>query len=134
MKITLILDDDLADDYQHEAAERTLSLAEVLADRLARAPGLDPRSRYIILEGRTRERLEAILGGLPLSDAETLLQRTSRLARVHFGDHTLALTPGQMEEIAHMAGKQGKSVEAVVQAAWAKFCEDFFVLLPTRVK
>lgn len=126
------LPDDTAETYRQEANERAMPVVAVLIERLEHAQALDPRNPFLIIEGRNRERLEAILGRLPIRDVETLIERTRRLASVKFGDHEIELTPGQMEELKWRAVKQGKSVEEMIRLAAERFQEVFFTLIPAQ--
>ena len=129
----LQLDDEIALDYQNEAVERGFDdLRPVLADRLRRAIDLDPRHPYLILSDMTLKRIEQALGGLPFQNTDQLVRATERLARIKFGEHELELTPGQLEEIAWTAAKQGKSVDAILKETWGVFCRDFFTLVPHK--
>lgn len=132
MRVTLQLDDDTSEAYSTEALERGVDLEIVLAERLKMAQAMDPRSRYLLLIDNTLSRMEAALGHLPILHAEDLIAKVTRLARVRFGDHSLELTAGQMEEIAWRAGKQGKTVKFMLQAAWERFGAEFFSLLPGK--
>lgn len=125
----LQLDDDVALTYEAEAEARKLDLKAVLVDRLARAQALDPRHRYLILADNTLARAEQALGGMPAANAEDFLGKLNRLAKVKFGEHELELTPGQMEEIAWRATKQGRTVEQLLAETWRVFCADFFTLV-----
>lgn len=131
---SLQLDDETAFHYQTEADEIKQPLYIVLADRLRRAVALDPRHRYVILTDNPLARVEHALGDLPLQSAEELVARVQRLAKIQFGEHELELTPGQMEEIAWRASKQGKTVDAVLQETWRVFCENFFTLVVPGAK
>lgn len=132
MRATVVLDDDTAETYQNEAVERGIDIEIVLAERLKMAQVMDPRSRYLLLIDNTLIRMEQALGHLPILHAEDLIAKVTRLARIRFGDHSLELTAGQMEEIAWRAEKQGKTVEVQVKSAWDRFCEEFFTLLPGK--
>ena len=122
----LSIDDDLYEQYVVEASARYVPVADLLADRLRRAATLDPRSRYLIIEGRTRERLEEKLGLGALQSAEDLLRKVERLARIKFGDHDIPITMGQMQELQHRAQKRQVSVEKLIEEIWQKLSVDFF--------
>ncbi len=132
MRVTLTVDDDTALTYQNEAVERGIDVELVMAERLKLAQAIDPRARYLILIDNTLTRLEQALGHMPLLHAEDLIAKVNRLAKIRFGQHALELTAGQMEEIAWRASKQGKTVEFMLKAAWDRFCEEFFTLLPGK--
>lgn len=125
----LTLADDTALTYQEEAAARKLPLEAVLAERLEHATALDPRGRVLIIEPRSRERLEASLGGLPLLSTEDLISKVQRLARLKFGDHVIEITPGQMEELTWRAHKMGKPIAVMIEEAARVFGETFFSLI-----
>ena len=127
---SLHIDDDLAQTYMDEALERKVPIEQLLQDRLARAVSLDPRQRYVIVVDNPRVRLETILGGGNLQRAEDLVAKVARLARIRFGDHELQLTAGNLEEIAWRANKQGRTIEQMLEIAWARFRETFFTLVP----
>lgn len=124
----LTLPDPLAQAYLHEAEDRNISFEEVLEQRLVCALPLDPRVRPLVVSGMAREQIEDAMGCPPLQNELDLIQQTSRLAKVEFGTHTLKLTPGQTEEIAYRAKKQGKTVDQMLQMVWAAFGEQFFGL------
>lgn len=130
MRLILTVEDDIAEVYKSEATARKIPIEQLIEERIAHAGELDPRERYLIVAGNNRKRLEATLGGLPVLSVEELLQKTARLARIKFGDHTILLSAGQMEELAWRANKLGKSVEDMVQIAYERFAQDFFSLVP----
>ncbi|HET9255391.1 MAG TPA: hypothetical protein VFO16_09345 [Pseudonocardiaceae bacterium] len=130
MIVTVKIDDDIGLTYQEEAGERHLDLQTVLADRLHRAGDLDPRARYLIVTGRTREQLETRLGGMPVVDAQDLLSKVTRMARIGIGDCELTLTPGQLEELTRLAHKQSKTVSRMLSEMWATFTSEFFTRIP----
>lgn len=132
MRVTIDLHDDLADHYRREGDDRCVPLESVIEGRLGAATRLDPRNRYLILDQPVLGELEKKVGGGHLQDNGDLLGKVQRLAQIRFGQHTLELTPGQLEEIAWRAGKQGRSIDQMLQAAYEKFAEDFFTLLPGR--
>lgn len=129
MLVTVTIADDLALEYQEEARERNLTIQEVVTDRVRRAASLDPRQRYIILEGRLLQRMEEVLG-CSLMSAELTLAKVQRLARVKFGAHEIYLTPGQMEELQFRAKKLGQSMDQLLAGMWLKLSEEFFSHVP----
>lgn len=132
MRIIIDLHDDLAASYQKEADARTLPLESVIEGRLGAATRLDPRSRYVIVDQPVLGQLETRLGGGHLQDTGDLLDKVSRLAVIKFGEIELPLTPGQYEELAWKAQKQGRTLDQMLQIAYEKFAEDFFTLIPGR--
>lgn len=125
----LTLADDTALTYQDEADARKIPLETLLAERLEHAQALDPRNRFLILEGNNRSRLERILGELPVLSVDDLISKVHRLARIRFGDHEIALTAGQMEELAWRAHKRGVPVAQMIEEAAREFGVQFFTLL-----
>jgi hypothetical protein len=131
MKVTLSLDDDLADFYTREAASRRMAIGTVINERLTRALPLDPRKRSVVIgDADVIHRLEQALGGGHLLGERDLLGKVERLARIEFGPHTFQITPGQFEELKFRAGKTGRSVEQLVMDMYTKMSEDFFRAVP----
>ncbi len=130
MRMTIELPDDLADYYRREADERTLSIESVVEGRLAAATRLDPRRRYVVVDQPALGKVEEKLGGGHLQDSGDLLAKVQRLVKIDFEGHELRLTPGQLEELAYRAKKQGRTLGDMVQAAYDKFAGDFFTLVP----
>lgn len=126
MKVELTIPDEMGEFYAHEGQARNQTLAAVMVDRLERAKDLHPLGRYVIVTGKTREALETQLGGGHLLNAEDLLGKVTRIAKIQFGHHQILLTAGQMEELTHRAGKRGKSVEFLIEEIWKKLQAEFF--------
>ncbi|SRR6266487_1132009 len=127
MKITLSLDDDLAECYQKEAASRRVPIGAVIAQRLTDARSLDPRKRgFVVADAQVLQELESILGGGSLVSERTLVEKVRRLARIRFGDHTFQITPGQFEELAFRAKKTGRTVEQLVADLYQRMAQDLF--------
>jgi len=129
MILNLRVDDETYQHYADEAEATGSQPILVIEDRLKRALVLTPNSRYIILADGTRDRMEQILGGGSLKSAEDLLTRVQRLGHVKFGEHTIEITPGQMEEIIYRAAKMGRSVDDLIKEAYGIFARDFFTLI-----
>lgn len=130
MRIVLHVHDDLYQRYERESDDRNIPVASVLEDRLVAAVPLDPRSPFLVVTGDALKALEAATGHLPLITPAGLVAKVERLARIKFGDHVLTLTPGQYEEIAWRANKQGKTIEQMIEIAFRTFAEQFFTLVP----
>jgi hypothetical protein len=127
MRITLSLDDDLADFYAKEAQSRHIPVGTIVAERLAAAKPLDPRRRgFIVADAQTLQELESILGGGSLTSERNLVEKVRRLARIRFGDHTFQITPGQYEELAFRAKKTGRTVEQLVADLYTRMSRDLF--------
>jgi hypothetical protein len=131
MKVTLTLDDEIAEYYQKEAVSRRVAVGVVINERLALARPLNPRHRSIVVgDPDIIHRLERALGGGHLLGERDLLSKVERLARIDFGPHTFQITPGQFEELKFRAGKTGRSVEQLVADMYTKMSEDFFRAVP----
>jgi hypothetical protein len=131
MKVALLLDDDLGEAYQKEAASRRVSISTCIAERLLAAKGLDPRRRTLLIDDEAIVRhLEQTLGGGSLTGQYDLATKVSRLANISFGDHRFEITPGQFAELKFRAGKTGRSVEQLVADMYTKMSGDFFRAVP----
>lgn len=131
MKIALTIPDDLWEIYRVESLERHVDPGDLLRDRLARAVGLDPRDRAIVLTGgRTMQLIEEKLGGGQLKSAEDLLAKVTNLAVIKFGAHEFTITPGQYRELAFRASKTGRSIDQLIESIYQKMQETFFEYVP----
>jgi hypothetical protein len=131
MKVTLTIDDELAEFYQKEATSRHVAIGTIINERLAQAKPLDPRHRALVIgDTDVIQRLERALGGGHLLGERDLVCKVERLARIEFGPHTFQITPGQFEELKFRATKTGRSVEQLVDAMYTKMSEDFFRAVP----
>lgn len=118
--------DRLYELYEREAIGRDMQFEELLEQRLEDAVLLDRSTRTMILTGPTLALLEEILSGGSLMGPDDLLKKVDRLAKIEFGSHRISLTPGQMEEVALRARKQGKSMPEMMKAMWARMSTEFF--------
>lgn len=130
MKIQLTIDDDVFEIYKQEAMERRIFPSEVIAERLKRAVGLDPRERTAILAGGTMRLLEERLGGGDIKSGEDLLKKVTALASIRFGAHEFVLTIGQYRELAFRAQKTNLTIEELVQRTYQKMQATFFEYTP----
>ncbi len=130
MRVTIEVFGDLEEAYRREADERALPIESVMEGRLAAATRLDPRRRYVVVDQPVLGKIEEKLGGGHLQDEGDLLAKVQRLVKIDFEGYELKLTPGQLEELAYRAKKQGRTLGDMVQAAYDKFAGDFFTLVP----
>lgn len=118
--------DDLFDFYETEAIESQQPIESVIEYRLRHGQALAPSGRFVILSGAELTAIEARLGGGHVMSAKDLVTKVARLGSIQFGHHEIRMTPGQMEEIAFRARKQGKTIAQVVQAVWMRLQDEFF--------
>lgn len=124
MRVTI--PDQLADVYQAVATKQGLSLDDVVSRQLRRFQTLIASPRVVVLGPDHLDALELKLHGGQIPSPEDLIAKVSRLAGVSFCGIDLQLTPAQVEELAHRAERQGKSVEALVQEIWEQLAQQFF--------
>lgn len=135
MKVTLNLPEGLAEQYLGEANDRDQAIETILEGRLKVALPLSPAERFVIVMDRPRQQLEEMLGGGSLTGAEDLVYKVRRLARIHFGEHEIPLTPGQLEELAYRARKvyaamtPEAALARLIKDTWESFAEQFFGLV-----
>lgn len=111
-----------------EAQRRALELsaAMLLRDALRLLP---VQGRAVVVSGEILERLESILGGGSLLNAEDLRQKVERLAGVSFLHCRLPFTPNQLEALAEKAARNSLSVEELVNRTAPRMYEQFFDLV-----
>ena len=120
MKTTIQMTDDVYDAYT-SAAEgmaglgKLLTPEEIMVDRLTRFKDVSPEDRVIVVEPRTRGRLELILSGGTLKDSEDLLKKVEGLADIKIGEIRIDFSPGELKKIKHWADKQRKTPEGILK-------------------
>lgn len=122
----LTLDDSVAETYTEYATRQGKSVEDLCAAQLKRFAKLEPGKKVLVIPVQLDGVLADRLGGLPLKDGMDLLTRMERLARITFMGLDLQLSPGQLEELAYRAQRQGKSVGALIEEIWAQLREQFF--------
>jgi hypothetical protein len=131
MKITVQIADELYDHYlgQSEAMQQrgaTVSAEELMADRLERFKAVDPGDRVVVIDPKSRQKLEGLLSGGSLMDADDLIRKVEGAMSIRIGDIRLDFTPGQMKEMAHLARRNGRALEEVVKDTVARMESLFF--------
>jgi hypothetical protein len=127
MKVTLTIDDDLAEFYQKEAQSRKIPVSQIINERLTLAKSLDGRNRPVVVwDSAIVQHLESVLGGGHIKDQYDLSAKVTRLARIQFGDHRFEITPGQFEELKFRATKSGRTVEQLVADLYRRMSQDLF--------
>ncbi len=116
MRVTI--PDELADAYQAYATQQGIALDEVVAKQLKRVQTVTPGSKVVILGAKHLDYLAEKLHGGDVMSAEDLVTKVDRLAGISFQGIDLLLTPAQLEEVAHRAARQGKSVDQLVHEMW----------------
>lgn len=120
MKTTIQLPDDLYDAYT-SAAEGMAGLGkvvtpeEIMVDRLTRFKDVAPSDRVVVVDPKVRNRLEMILSGGSLKDAEDLLKKVEDLADLKIGEIRIDFTPGEWKRMKNWANRQGKTVEFIMK-------------------
>lgn len=121
MKTTIQMTDDIYDAYT-SAAEgmaglgKTLTPEEIMVDRLARFKDISPSDRVIVVDPKVRNRLEEILSGGSLKDAEDLLKKVEGLADIRIGEIRIEFTPAELRKMKHWATKGSKGHKAPEEA------------------
>lgn len=78
------------------------------------------------LSGEERRALEDRLGTGTTQDATRLVAAVARLAQLQIGSIEITLTPGQWSEIAHRAGKNGRTVDHELQQVVQRLEDELF--------
>ncbi len=108
MKITLQLPDDLYEAYERhlpKALSGQATTEDLIVAQLDRFKDVSPQDRAVVLHGKARVRLEAILSGGTISSGDDLLQKVERLASIEVGEVKVPFTPGELQNIRTYATK-----------------------------
>lgn len=97
----------------------------------AKATRLDERYETVAeggmqLSAETCRALDETLGFGAAKDPQSLRAAVDRLAYLSIGEIRIPFTPGQLEEIAHRAGKRGRSVQQELQAVVDRVRDELF--------
>lgn len=93
---------------------------------------LPAAGRYVVVAGPELEALERILGGGSVTHGTDLRVKVERLAGISFQHIRLQFSPGQLEELARRAERQGRTVEQIVEMMVPRIHEQFFNLIDNR--
>lgn len=120
MKFTLQTTDDLHDHYREQAEEmqrrgQATTAEELMADRLDRFKAVTPGDRIIVIDPKSRQRLETILSGGSLLSAEDLVSKIERLSGLAIGEIRLDFTTAETRQISNWARRQGRQPESVLK-------------------
>lgn len=135
MKRTIQLPDEIDEQYEQVAAQLggKVSVEEVMSAQLQQFAKVRPTDRIIVVDTRSRDRLEQLLPGGSLRDAADLVSRVDRLAKVEIGEVRVPFTVTELEELAFRARRQGRKVKDLVSDAVASFHDHYFNYPDSRV-
>jgi hypothetical protein len=122
----LRIPDDTYAPYEAFAEGTQQSPSELITRQLDRFAKIHPLKRAVVIGAADIERLEAAVGGGSLKSGKDLADKVDRLASIRFHGIRLDFTPGQLEELAHMAERQGVSVEALATRIIREMESQFF--------
>lgn len=135
MKRTIQIPDEVDEQYAAAAAllGGKVSVEEILSAQLQQFAAVRPTDRIIVVDSRSRDRLEQLLPGGSLRDAADLTTRVDRLAKVEIGEVRVPFTVTELEELAFRARRQGRKVKDLVSDAVASFHDHYFNYPDSRV-
>lgn len=134
MKVTLTVPDATYEHYADYAAQLggKASVEDILAAQLEAFSKVRPTDRIVVVDTRSRDRLESMLPGGSIRDAADLVARVDRLAKVEVGEIRVPFTPRELEELAYRARGQGRPIRDLVADAVQSFHDHYFNWPDTR--
>jgi hypothetical protein len=107
------------------AAGGSASPQELMSAQLARFSAFPASNHVLVVDSENRGRLDLILQGGMLRDAEDLVQKVQRLADIQIGEIRVNWTPGQLQQIKSWASRNRiapeEAVRRIVQQMGAQF-------------
>lgn len=131
MKATIQIPDDLYDLFSEQAEKmgalgKSLSPEEIMGDRLTRFKDVEPGDRVIVIDSKTRARLEQILGFGSLLDAADLLKKVQGLSDVQIGEIRLDFSSAQAARLKRWADRSGTPLPQLLKDTVAKLALGIF--------
>lgn len=113
MKLTLSLPDDLAESYERmgERLNGGAGLPDILVAQLERFKGVHAADRVVVVDSKSRDRLEHIFSGAQLTGGEDLLSRVEALASLEIGEIKVNFTTAQWRLVKLWAQRAGRSTQ-----------------------
>lgn len=132
MKFRMQTEDQTYEAYERMAEElqaqagKSATAEELMAHQLERFRSVHPADRVVLVDPRNRDRLEQILSGGTLRDAEDLVAKVQKLASLEIGEIRVDWTPGQLRELQEYARRNRKTLQEVVKATVERMGAQFF--------
>lgn len=136
MKTTIQITDDLYDSFSRQAEEmqqagQSVSAEEIMTDRLSRFKDVSPSDRVVVIDPKTRGRLETLLSGGSLKDASDLLTKVESLVNVKIGDIRVDFSPAEAAQIQRWAVRNGRTPEFIIRDVVGQIKLHLFDRIPT---
>jgi hypothetical protein len=125
VKLTLYLDDDLAEQYQAHCRPGQ-ALEQILQIQLKRFASVAPKDRVVLILPPERVRLEEFTNRLPLASAEDLVRRVEALAGLSIGHIRFRWTPSQFRQLQAMAERWRMTPAQYAERIVRQIEEQFF--------
>lgn len=132
MIVKLQIPDDVFETYErmaedaHRGSGKALQVNDLMATQLDRFRLVSATDRILVVDSRTRAKLENILGGGSLKDSSDLLAKVDKLGSIRIGGIRLEFTPSQLQELKNVANRNRKKVEQVVEETVKRMEAQFF--------
>ena len=125
MKAQVQISDDLYDHFISQAEGiggmgKSVSAEELMADRLGRFKDVEPGDRVIVIDSKTRAKLEGVLGHGSLLDAQDLLKKVQALADVQIGEIKLDFTAAEAARLKRWGDRCGVPFPQLLKDTVAK--------------
>lgn len=115
MKVTLSIPDDTYALYEISAKLAKKTLEGFIVSRLQDFQELGPNDRYLFIRGEARQQLEKLLGGLPITTPQDLLQKVSKFSTFALGECEITLSEGELKELHRMAKRNNRTPQAEME-------------------
>ena len=125
MKLTLHLEDSLAEQYQAWCRPGQ-ALEQLLQIQLKRYASVDPKLRVVLLLPEHRARIEELTTRMPLVTGEDLVRRIEALAGLSIGHIRFRWTPAQFRQLQHLAERWRMTPAQYAEKIVRQIEEQFF--------
>ena len=116
MKLTLTIPDELAESYEHmgERLNGNIGLSDIILAQLERFRGVHAADRIVVIDSKSRDKLEHIFSGAQLTGGEDLLSLVEALAKLEIGEIKVPFTTAQYKLMKTWAERAGRSTQEMV--------------------
>ena len=118
MKLTLTIPDEVYEAYEAQAARLNgkAAAADMIRTTLDRFKHVHAADRVVVVDSKSREKLELLFGGSQLVSGEDLMNRVKALADLEIGSIKVEFSTAQWRIMKGFATRHGRTIQDIVSS------------------